>query len=250
MELLSGKTAVVTGAASGIGRQISLAFADHGADVVVADIQEGPREGGTPTHEKIEDETDADSVYVECDVRSVDDLENAVETAEEYGGLDIHVNNAGIGDPGNFLKVTEEELDRNLDINLKGFYFGSQVAANHMDEGAIINMSSIAGLRGNAHGVTYAMAKGAVKVLSYSLADALGPDIRVNAIHPGAIETELSRGETITEENRQEVIEGIPRGRIGDPEDVANAAVFLASDLADYVTSHSLLVDGGLINSS
>jgi len=148
------------------------------------------------------------------------------------------------------MEVTPGELDENLAINIKGFYFGSQVAAKHIDEGSIINMSSIAGLRGHHKGVTYAMAKGAVKILTNSLAATLGPDIRVNSIHPGAIETELSKGVTITEENREETIEGIPRGRIGTPEDVAGAAVFLASDLADYVTSHALLVDGGKLNSA
>jgi len=250
MELLSDTTAVVTGGASGIGRQICLKFAEHGADVVVADIREDPREGGAPTHEKINDETDSQAGFVECDVRSIEDLETAVLAADEFGGIDVMVNNAGIGDPGNFMEVTPGELDENLAINIKGFYFGSQVAAKHIDEGSIINMSSIAGLRGHHKGVTYAMAKGAVKILTNSLAATLGPDIRVNSIHPGAIETELSKGVTITEENREETIEGIPRGRIGTPEDVAGAAVFLASDLADYVTSHALLVDGGKLNSA
>lgn len=248
MGLLSEKTAVVTGSSSGIGRSISLYFAEEGANVVVADIRETPREGGIPTHELIAENTDATATFIQCDVSNPSDLEEAVAASDQFGGLDIMVNNAGIGDPGDFLEVTEEELDENLSINIKGFYFGSQAAANHMDEGVILNLSSIAGIRGHGKGVTYAMAKGAVKVLSYSLADALAPEIRVNVLHPGAIATQLSLGEVITEDNREDVIESIPRGRLGGPDDVAKAAVFLASDMADYVTSHSLVVDGGKLH--
>ncbi|MFC6907064.1 SDR family oxidoreductase [Halalkalicoccus tibetensis] len=256
-ELLTDKTAVVTGAASGNGRQISLAFACHGADVVVADIQPEPREGGTPTHEKIASETDttADATYVECDVTNTDDLEEAVEAAEEFGGVEVMVNNAGIFRDEDFLDVTEDEYDQLMDINAKGVFFGAQAAAKRMVErdrgGSIINISSVAGLEGSGEYPTYCTSKGAVRLLTYSLASALGPNnIRVNGIHPGIIETTMTSEDVpiVGAELGEQFLETVPLRRNGQPEDVADAAVLLASDLASYVTAISFVVDGGMTN--
>ena len=253
-ELLDGKTAVVTGASSGNGRAIARTFAEHGADIVVADIREDPRLRGPPTHEVIPEETDASASFVNCDVTSNDDLRAAITEADEYGGIDVMVNNAGIfADTEDFFGVSEDEYRTMMDINAKGPFFGSQFAAEKMSEsggGNIINLSSINGDVGTESNVAYCASKGAVRVMTYALADALGPDIRVNAIHPGMIETaqivkDYDHLEADEEEDR---LATIPLGRQGRPEEIAKAALFLASDLASYVTAASLVVDGGVVN--
>lgn len=245
--MLTDRTAIVTGGSSGNGRAISLTYAREGADVIVADVREEPREGGEPTHEKIRTETEANAQFVECDVTRKEDLVAAAEAAEQFGGVDVLVNNAGIFRVEDFVEVTEDEFDRLIDINVKGTFFGCQVAAEYMDDGSIINLSSIAGMRGSADSVTYCTSKGAVRLMTYALASNLGPDIRVNAIHPGVIETSMTTDDAPLVEMIDETT--IPRERFGQPEDVADAALYLASDMADYVTGESLVVDGGSITS-
>jgi NAD(P)-dependent dehydrogenase (short-subunit alcohol dehydrogenase family) len=200
-QILDGQTAVVTGAASGLGRAMSLTFAEHGADVVVADIREAPREGGDPTHERIPAETDRRATYVDCDVTDRADLEAAAEAATEFGGLDIWVNNAGIHNVIDFLEVTEEDYDRLMDINLKGTFFGAQVAGQHLVEAG-------------------------VQQLTCALADRFG---------------EGEEGQRF----QAMLLEAIPAGRFGEPQEVANVALFLASDLSSYVNGERIIVDGG-----
>jgi len=253
-DLLTGKTAVVTGAMSGNGREISRLYAEHGANVVVADIREEPRQGGVPTHELINEQTDSDARFVSCDVTSKDDLKEAVETAKDLGGIDIMVNNAGVFRAEYFTSVTEDEFDLLMDINVKGVFFGTQVAAERMIEtggGSIINLSSVAGLNGTGDYVTYCTSKGAVRLMTYSTADALGPEgIRVNAIHPGVIETSMTTDDVpiVGSEDGEAFLETIPSRRFGQPEDVADTALYLASDLSSYVNGESLTLDGGMTN--
>lgn len=254
--LLAGKEAVVTGGASGNGREIALTFAACGADVVVADIRESPREGGKPTADEIEQSTDSRACHVDCDVTDLGDLERAVDAAEEFGGIDVMVNNAGIVEPEDFLETTEDEYYRFTDINVKGPFFGSQFAAERMvgaGGGSIINVSSISGFLGSQTSVTYSLTKGAVRLLTYALAAELGPHgIRVNAIHPGLVETEMTAGDAGIDFDDEAQVDAltsdIPLRRVAQPEDVANAALYLASDLASHVTAESLLVDGGKVN--
>jgi len=169
----------VTGASSGIGRSIARTFAENSADVVVGDVRDEPREGGTATHELIERETDVSATYVECDVSKGDDLEAMIDEADQFGGVDVLVNNAGIFRPEEYLGVTPDDYEELMDVNVKGPFFGSQLAAERMienDGGCIINVSSIAGLVGNGGYVTYCVSKGALRLLAYALAHRLGPE--------------------------------------------------------------------------
>ena len=253
-DLLEDKVAVVTGGASGIGRTIALTYAEEGADVVVADLQEEPREDGDPTHELVERETDREARFVECDVSNPADLEAAVAVADELGGVDVMVNNAGIFRSHDFLDLTEAEYDQMMDVNVKGVFFGAQAAAKRMvenDGGAIINMSSVAGLSGSATFATYCASKGAIRLLTYSLADELGPEgVRVNAIHPGLVETAMTTDDVpiLGTEAGEGYLQTIPSRRFAQPEDIADAALYLASEMADYVNGESLVVDGGMTN--
>lgn len=253
-ELLTDRTAVITGGASGFGRAIARTFADEGADVVVADIREEPREGGEPTHELIEQETDRAAGFVDCDVTSPDDLTVAVEAAEEFGGLDIMVNNAGITNETDFLEVTEAEYEELMSINVKGVFFGAQAAAKAMLDnggGTMINMSSAGAYRAMADISTYCASKAAVRTLTYALADRFGGDIRVNSINPGFSNTQMtaesSLGSGVKGRIDAKMLKGtIPEGRFGEPEEIADVALFLASDRSSYVNGESILVDGGM----
>ncbi|MFP8890729.1 SDR family oxidoreductase [Natrialbaceae archaeon A-CW2] len=251
-DLLADKTAVVTGGASGNGREIAVTFAEHGADVIVADLQDEPREGGIPTHEKINETTGRQARFVKCDVTSLSDARSTIDAAEEFGGIDIMVNNAGILKMGSITELTEAEYDALMDVNSKGVFFGCKAAAERMlegDGGNIINISSTAGMVGIPENSIYCASKGAVRLFTYALAAELGPDIRVNAIHPGTTETEMVTKdvEIIGTERGAQQEEAIPLKRFGKPKDIGNAAVYLASDLADYVTGESLVVDGGIL---
>lgn len=253
-ELLTDRTAVITGGASGFGRAIARTFASEGADIVVADIREEPREGGEPTHELVEQETDSRAGFVDCDVTSPDDLTVAVEAAEEFGGLDIMVNNAGITNETDFLEVTEAEYEELMSINVKGVFFGAQAAAKAMLDnggGTMINMSSAGAYRAMADISTYCASKAAVRTLTYALADRFGGDIRVNSINPGFSNTQMtaesSLGSGVKGRIDAKMLKGtIPEGRFGEPEEVADVALFLASDRSSYVNGESILVDGGM----
>lgn len=252
-DLLAGKTAVVTGGSGGIGRGIALAVASHGADVVVADISEEPStDDTTPALEAIADQTDAAGKYVECDVRNRDDITAAVDAAEEFGGIDVMVNNAGIVHFVDYLEATEEDFYTLIDINLKGVYFGCQVAGERMlanGGGSIINISSTAAEQGFVEpgSILYSAAKGGVKSLTFGVADLLGPEVRVNAIQPGFTdETGLAANQS--EELARERAAETALDRLGTPADLGNVAVFLASDLSSYVTAQGIYVDGGWVN--
>jgi len=256
-DLLSDNIAVVTGGSSGIGRQISLTLAKYGADIVVADIQAKPRESGTPTHEQVINKFDPDAMYVKCDVTSRSDLKRAVSTAEEMGGISIMVNNAGISRSKVFLEITEEEYSNLMDINAKGPFFGSQAAARKMvdagREGSIINIASISGVTGRATGAHYCASKGAVRLMTHAMAASLGPhDIRANAVCPGVVESPMTRQDlemfdedtTAADTYRR----AAPLGRVGQPQDIADAVLYLASPLSSFVTGESIIVDGGATN--
>ncbi|NUB93671.1 SDR family oxidoreductase [Haloterrigena sp. SYSU A121-1] len=250
---LADDVAVVTGGSSGNGRAISLTLAEHGANVVVADLQSDPRGGGVPTHEKIQEEYGQEAAYVECNVANVSNLRDAIDVADELGGVSIMVNNAGITHSDEFLETTEEDFDRIMDINVKGVFFGAQAAAESMVEagrsGSIINMSSVTSFIGRGDGVRYSTSKGAVESMTYALADRLGPEgIRVNSIHPSMIETPMTEDdlELIDNESSEKHEQATPLGRIGQPRDVADTALYLASPLASFINGETMVVDGGV----
>ena len=244
---LAEQVAVVTGASSGNGRAIARRFAEEGAAVTVADVREEPRLGGTPTHELIT-EAGGEALFIETDVSSVADLQHAVdETVAEFGSLDVMVNNAGVERQLPVGEATEEDYAWLMEINLKGVYFGCQVAVEEMqgqdDGGVIVNMSSIAGLRGLANSSLYCTSKGGVTNLTRQLAVEQGEHgIRVNALNPGFIETAMTMEDGETADG---ILDQTPLGRAGQPEEVADCAVFLASDESSFVTGHNLVLDGG-----
>jgi NAD(P)-dependent dehydrogenase (short-subunit alcohol dehydrogenase family) len=246
-ERLQGKTALVTGGSSGNGRAIARRFAAEGADVTVADVREDPRMGGEPTHEIIESEG-GNAQLVTCDVSSIDDLRAAVDaTVDAFGSLEVMVNNAGVERQKPLGEVTEEDYEWLMDINLKGVFFGSQAAVEVMREqeagGSIVNMSSIGGIRGLANSSLYCASKGGVTNLTRELAVEHGDaGIRVNALNPGFIETAMTMEDGDTAGG---ILERTPLGRAGQPEEVADAALFLASDESSFVTGHNLVMDGG-----
>jgi D-sorbitol dehydrogenase (acceptor) len=253
---LEGKVAIVTGGGSGIGRGISLRFAQEGAKVVVADLN---ADAASSVAAEIT-AAGRESTSVSVDVRRQDQVQAMVEKAiEAFGGVDILVNNAGVGKIIRFFDTTEADWDLMFDVNCKGLLWCSQAAAKQMIEqgrgGKIINLASQAGRRGEALVLAYCASKACVISMNQSMALALAPHkINVNAIAPGIVDTpfwdEVDRqfAELLNMEigePKRTFTQSIPMGRIEQPDDVAGAAVFLASSDADYITQQCLNVDGG-----
>jgi len=247
---LKDKVAIVTGAASGIGKEISLTFAREGAKQVLADINVG---GGKETVSQIE-ALQGEAFFVETDVALSDSVSNLVDkTVERFGRLDIMVNNAGI-EVFQRLADTEEELwDRLLSINLKGVFLGTKYAVPKMMEkggGVIINMASVAGIMGVGGLAAYNASKGGVVLLTKNTAMDYGKhNIRANCICPGFISTPMVQAIMSMSgagEIKDKIIGLCPEGRLGKPEEVAHCAVFLASDESSFVNGHALVVDGGM----
>ncbi|RDI70129.1 SDR family NAD(P)-dependent oxidoreductase [Halopelagius longus] len=246
------ETVIVTGGASGIGREVSMRFGDAGATVIVADLDDEPKDADVPTHEAIRD-SGGTAEFVETDVTDREQLRSLVEAAREFGGVDVMVNNAGLIINGSILELDPEEFDAVHAVNAKGVYFGTQVAANDMldreDPGVILNTASISSNTAQFEQVQYDSSKGAVRMITRGAALELAEHgIRVNAVAPGQIATEFTEG--WSEEAREkaqsgDLIKPVPFGRAGTPEDVAGAYLYLASDDADYVTGELLHVDGG-----
>jgi len=249
----TGETAVVTGGSSGIGRAIAVSLGEAGATVVNADLRETPKDEGatTPTHERVT-EVGGRGEYVETDVAERDDLEAAVEHARAFGGVDLMVNNAGWFTRGPMAEVDPDEFDRIHGINAGGVFFGCQVAAADMVErdspGCIVNTASISSTHAQRAQVPYDSTKGAIRMITRGAALELADHgIRVNAVAPGHIATEFGAGAAAKEAavERGDLAKEIPLDRPGYPDDVADAALFLGSDAASYVTGELLYVDGG-----
>jgi NAD(P)-dependent dehydrogenase (short-subunit alcohol dehydrogenase family) len=239
---LENKVAVVTGAASGIGKAIAEKFISEGAKVVFSDVN---------GDESLVASFKENALFVKCDVSKSAEVENLVaEAIKKFGRLDIMVNNAGIGGLGGILDVTDENWDKTIGINLSGTMFGMRAAANAMKKagisGSIINMSSILGKVGLAGAIAYCAAKGGVVQLTHAASLDLATDkIRVNAIAPGFIETNMTKDILAMKQFNDMVVSSTPLGHVGDVDDIASAAVYLAADEAKYVTGSVVYVDGG-----
>ena len=247
------RVAIVTGASSGIGRGIALRFAEEGATVVVADVRRDPKRGErfdtdetTPTDAVIRDELDGEATFVETDVGDPDDVRHLIEeTVAAYGGVDVLVNNAGIFIPGSSQEISVEDWETVIGVDLDGAFYCSKFAIPHLKEskGAIINIGSVNSEEGGG-GPPYASAKAAIVNLTRDLAVELGDhEVNVNAICPGFIETPIQ--DYLSDEEMAVQLDQTLLPYAGTPEDVGNAAVFLASDEARFVHGEAIYVDGG-----
>jgi 3-oxoacyl-[acyl-carrier protein] reductase len=247
MKLLEGKTALITGASKGIGRRIAEMFAEQGANVAftyLSSVEKG---------EALEQELQVFGTKVKgyrSDASKFDEAESLIQSiVSDFGTLDVVVNNAGITKDGLLMRMSEENWDDVIDINLKSVFNVTKAASRIMmknRKGVFINMSSVVGVQGNAGQANYAASKAGIIGFSKSVAKELGSrNIRTNVVAPGFIRTEM------TDVLDPKVVEGweqsIPLKRAGEPEDVANLCVFLASDMSAYITGQVIPVDGGML---
>ena len=251
---MDGKTAVVTGGGSGIGRAIALKFAGSGAAVSILDINQ---EEAEKVRQEIA-QTASDATVHLCDVTSQADVKSKFEEIFRRRRVDILINNAGISHVGTLESTTEADFDRIFQVNVKGFYHCLQACVRHMKEhdgGVILNMASIAGSSGIAERFAYSMTKGAVIAMTYSVAkDYLADEIRCNCISPARVHTPFVDG--FLKKNypgrEKEMFDRLsqtqPIGRMGEPEEVASLALFLCSDEASFITGVDYPLDGGFCN--
>lgn len=245
---LDNKVALVTGAAQGIGLACAEEFAKHGAKVVLSDVQE---EKCRAEAERIASETGMDTLAVACDVANEADVAALFDAAKDrFGTLDITVPNAGIIRQGSVLDLSAEDFDRVLSVNLRGTFLVSQAAAKLMvatgTKGSIINMSSTNSVVAIPNQLAYVTSKGGVAQLTKAMALSLVDyGIRVNAIGPGSIMTDVLKTVMHDDDARRMILSRTPMKRVGDPKEIATIAVFLASEYASYITGETIFADGG-----
>ncbi|MCC5844857.1 MAG: 3-oxoacyl-[acyl-carrier-protein] reductase [Verrucomicrobia bacterium] len=246
MSLLEGKLAVVTGAARGIGQSIALRLAEEGADLALCDVQ---ADWVAETKQKVEALGRRAEAYG-VDVSKGDQVQAGVDAiVKDFGKIDIVVNNAGITRDGLLIRMSEEDWDLVMNINLKGTFLMTKAAAKYMMKqrsGTFVNIASVIGLMGNPGQANYGASKAAVSNLTKTTAKELAArGIRANAIAPGFIKTKMT--DALSEDVRNQMLAAIPMKDFGTPEDVANVVLFLASDLSRYVTGQTLSVCGGMV---
>jgi len=242
---LKGKIALVTGAAQGIGKAVTLLLARHGADVIVADVN---LEKAEETAREVQS-LGRQSMAVKLDVTRLQDVEATVETAlQRFGKIDILINNAGIARDKLILRMTEEDWDAVLAVNLKGTFNCTKVVIKHMSKqrsGKIVNIASVVGEMGNPGQANYAASKAGVIGFTKTIAREFAQrGINVNAIAPGYIQTPMT--DALPEKAKEELKRMIPMERLGQPEDVARAVLFLVSEASGYITGNVLKVNGGI----
>ncbi|WP_220459156.1 SDR family NAD(P)-dependent oxidoreductase [Gelidibacter maritimus] len=250
---LKGKTAIITGGGSGIGKAIATTFAKHGANVCILDFNV---ENGKATVSEIEKDSGSASFY-QCDVANQEQVEAIFSKIANNNAIDILVNNAGIAHVGNIENTNSEDLDRLYNVNIKGVYNGMKAAIPHFKKqkkGVIVNMASIASSVGISDRFAYSMTKGAVLTMTYSVAkDYVAEGIRCNCISPARVHTPFVDGFIAKNypDNQAEMFENLsktqPIGRMGKPEEIANLALYLCSDEAAFITGTDFPIDGGFI---
>jgi len=243
---LEEKITIVTGASKGIGEAIATSYADAGAHVVCVSRTESALK---IVQKKIKDNGGSASIY-SCDVSQYNEVESLINNSlEEFGKIDVIVNNAGITRDGLIMRMSDDDWDTVININLKGAFNGIKAVSRVMMKqrsGRIINISSLVGLKGNPGQANYSASKAGIIGLTKSTAKELGSrGITVNCIAPGYIATEMT--DQLAEKIKQELINRIPLGYIGKPNNIASAALFLASDEAEYITGQTVSVDGGML---
>lgn len=244
---LKGKTSIITGASRGIGRTIALSFAKAGANVIIN------YSNSDMAAQEVANEAMKYGVKVEvikADVSNCLEVENLVERVlNQYGSIDILVNNAGITKDNLLIRMTEEDFDKVMNTNMKGTFNFTKAVSKAMikqRKGKIINIASVVGIVGNAGQSNYAAAKAGIIGFTKSVAKELGSrGVTVNAIAPGFIETDMTA--VLSDKVKEQFANSIPLRRLGKPEDVANAALFLASDYSDYITGQVINIDGGMV---
>jgi len=246
--LLKDKVAIITGGSNGLGKATAYKFNEHGAKVVIVDVNQ---EAGEQVVSELKGKG-GEALFVKTDVSNSTDVEKMVNTVvEEFGGIDILINNAGILADAQLVKMTEEQWDRVIGINLKGVFLVGQAVAKVMKEkengGVIVNTSSVVGLYGNFGQSNYVASKAGVIGMTKTWARELGKaGIRVNAVAPGFMKTEILS--TMPQKVIDFMVEKTLLKRMGEPEDIANAFLYLSSDMGKYVTGTTLSVDGGVIS--
>lgn len=247
-QLLAGKRAIVTGGTAGIGKAIALAFTKHGAQVAI--FGTNAERGAQVVAEMNQMAPDRPALFFQVNVASQAEVDAAIKKVlETFQQVDILVNNAGVTYDQLLMKMTEDEWDKVMSINVKSCYNTSHALVRAMMKarsGKIINMSSVVGLTGNAGQANYAASKAAVIGLTKAMAKELATrNIQVNCIAPGFIDTPMTS--VLTDTQKEAILSRIPMGKMGSPEDIADAALFLASPMSNYVTGQVLTVDGGYV---
>jgi 3-oxoacyl-[acyl-carrier protein] reductase len=250
VQLLKGKVALITGGTAGIGKAIACLYVEHGAHVVILGTNQERSEQALKEIEACKKDPEQKVACYLVNVSKSKEVDEVVEKiTKDLGKIDILVNNAGITRDNLLMKMNEEDWDLVIDVNLKSVYNTCRALARPMIKaraGTIINISSVIGLTGNAGQVNYAASKSGMIGFTKSLAKELASrGVRANCVAPGYIETQMTDG--LSPAVKEAIITKIPMSRIGQPRDIAHAALFLASDLASYITGQVLTVDGGMV---